>query len=134
MSDPLGLTFGIVGVVSLIFSIYAYYATAKKKSAEVIKQTEQKDRIAHAYNEMAGVLYTIDMIVHPQQPNVTVSALQNLARTARGQAYVVRQSLDEQRQVLKDWKFGELTSSKSKSGSGGSPAGGAVSTSSTSSA
>lgn len=110
--DWLNVFFGIVGIGSFVFSVCTYYKTESKKMVEAAKAAMQKERMRNAHYALASVLHTIDSIVQiPKKGEVTVEQLQDIARLARGQAYIIGKQLEMERRRLKSWKFGELIES-----------------------
>lgn len=110
--DWLNVGFGIVGIVSLVFSIYTYYKTESKKVIEAAKVAMQKERMRNIQYSLIGILHSIDAIVQiPKKGEINVSQLQDLARVARGQVYVLATELKTERKKLDVWKFGELVES-----------------------
>lgn len=110
--DWLNIFFGVVGIVSFVFSIYTYFKTESKKTVEAAKIAIQKERTRNAHYSLQGILHTVDGIVQlPKKGEVTVEQLQDLARIARGQVYLLGKQLEMEQDRLKHWRFGELIAS-----------------------
>jgi hypothetical protein len=111
--DWLNVFFGLIGIASLVFSFYTYYKTESKKSIEAAKAAMQKERARNSYYSLISILHSIDSIVQiPKKGEVTVEQLQDLARVARGQVYVLAKQLQADQNRLKNWKFGQLIESE----------------------
>lgn len=111
--DWLNYLFGGVGIVSLIFSVYTYFRTKSKKTIEVAKASMQKERIRNTQYALKGILNSIDAIVQiPKKEDVSIVHLQNLARVARSQAFILTEQLEMEKRILNNWKFGELIQSE----------------------
>lgn len=108
----LNVVFGVVGIVSLVFSIYTYYKTESKKVIEAAKVAMQKERMRNTQHSLIGILHTIDAVVQiPKKGNVTIAQLQDLARVARAQVFILANELKAERKRLDTWQFGKLVES-----------------------
>lgn len=111
--DWLNIFFGVIGIVSLVFSVYTYYKTENKKVIEAAKVAMQKERIKNSHYALTGILHTVDSIVQiPKKEEVSTEQLQNLARVARGQVYLLGKQLEIEHARLKNWQFGKLIESE----------------------
>jgi hypothetical protein len=110
--DWVNILFGGVGVISFIFSIYGYYKTESKKAIEAAKSAMHKEMIRNARQSLRGILYSIDSIIQiPKKSEVTIDQMQNLARIARSEAYLLAQQLEIEQKKLDGWQFGKLIES-----------------------
>ena len=72
--------------------------------------------IREQYKALVGgstaVLHTIDSIVQlPKKRAVGIDELQDIARLARSQLYLVLQQVDESQKALGEWRYGEVIAS-----------------------
>lgn len=110
--DWLNIIFGLVGVASLVFSIYTYYKTESKKAIEAAKTAMIQERIRNAHFAVTNALNTVDTIVQlSKKDDVTVKQLQDLARVARKQTFILGKQLEIEEKRLEGWRFGEMIES-----------------------
>ncbi|MCB9300976.1 MAG: hypothetical protein H6566_10040 [Lewinellaceae bacterium] len=105
--DTLNLVFGSVTIIAFIFSIYIYFKEESKKTIEAAKNATQIERIRNMKNSIGGVFNTIDMIIQiPKKGNISVDQLQDMARVARQQVFVIGKQLEMEEEQLKKWEYG----------------------------
>jgi hypothetical protein len=114
--DTLNIIFGIIGIVSLLFSIFTYYKAESKKAIEASKAAAQKEMIRNVSYSIAGILHSIDAIVQaPKTRSVTIAQLQDMARVARGQTYLLANQIKIEKDRLENWRYGELVKTETSS-------------------
>ncbi len=110
--DTLNIIFGIVGIVSLVFSIYTYYKTESKKTVEAAKNAVQKERYRNIRLSLLGIYHSVDRIVQtPKKGEISVSHLQDLGRSARTQIFVLSKQIELDQKKIDEWQYGKLFSS-----------------------
>lgn len=110
--DTLSIIFGIVGIISFIFSLYTYFITESKKVIQASNRAMQLERIRNSKHTLLGILNNVDAIVQiPKKGNVTIAQLQDLARVARSQIVVLAKQLEVEEKQMEGWRFGKLLES-----------------------
>lgn len=110
--DWMNIIFGAIGVISFGFSIYSHFDKETKKSVEAAKNATQKELLRNANLSLTGILNTVDMIVQlPKKENITVEQMQNFARIARKEAYILSMQMQSRQKALNEWRFGEIIES-----------------------
>lgn len=110
--DWINLIFGVIGVISFGFSIYSHFDKESKKTVEAAKNATQKEMLRNAHLSLMGILNTVDMIVQlPKKENVSIEQMQNFARIARKEAYILSMQMQSRQKALNEWRFGEIIQS-----------------------
>jgi hypothetical protein len=110
--DILKIVFGLVGISSLLFSIFVYFNSKSKKIAEAAKIAVYKEKLRNTHYASTAILHTIDSIVQiPKKGEVTIDQLQDIARVARGQIYLLVKQIEIHQKDINNWRFGELIKS-----------------------
>lgn len=106
----------ILSIISLIASGIGIYEFANKK---IIKAREQanvelmKQRLNSQHEGLESLLHSIDAIVQiPKHRQATTDELQDLARVARAQAFILRRGIKQSKKHLDNWRFGNLIQSE----------------------
>ena len=107
--DILNILFGLITIISFIFSIFIYFKTESKKVTEAAKNAMMRERIQNIQTSLAILLNTIDAIVQlAKKSNVTVKQLQEVARLARFEAYELTKQINNEIKFQESWKFGKI--------------------------
>lgn len=110
--DWINLIFGVIGVISFGFSIYSHFDKESKKTVEAAKNATQREMLRNAHLSLMGILNTVDMIVQlPKKENVSIEQMQNFARIARKEAYILSMQMQSRQKALNEWRFGEIIQS-----------------------
>ncbi len=108
--DLLNIVFGVVGLISFIFSIYTYFKTDSKRSIEAAKNAMYQERVRNVQYSLSNILRNVDALVQlpKKDDGMTINQLQNIARLARAQLFVLSQQLETEQENLGKWRFGEF--------------------------
>ena len=110
--DWINIGFALVCIGSFIFSLYAHFKTESKKAIEAAKIAMHKERVRNVHFGIVKIINAIDAIVQlPKKGNATVEQLQDFARLARGESYLLARQLEMEEKQLKDWQFGKMVES-----------------------
>jgi len=111
--DFLNIFFGVVGIISLVFSIYVYNKSESKKSIEIAKAAIQKERYRNIRFSLLGIYYSVDSIIQiPKIEKASIQQLQHLARNARAQLIVLTKQIEIEQKKIDEWRYGKLIESE----------------------
>lgn len=111
--DVLNLVFGLVTVVAFLFAIYVYFKEESKRAIEAAKNATHIERIRNTKNSIGGIFNTVDMMIQiPKKGDISTEQLQDMARVARQQIFVIGKQLEMEENQLKEWEYGKNFSSQ----------------------
>ena len=106
--ELLNLGFGIVGIVSFMFSIFVYMKSEKLRKTELEKNNSHKVRLQTMRSAMTDLLATIDALVQmPKSGTISIAQMQNVARVARAQGFRIAENINDEILLSNAWKFGK---------------------------
>lgn len=111
--DTLTIFFGLITMVSFFFAIYQHYRTKKHAVIEESKIIIQSEKLGDIYENLRSLGSNVDMLIQiPKNHEVTIQELQNIARGARSQIYVLMKIIKGEQERLEEWRYGKMISSK----------------------
>jgi hypothetical protein len=107
----------VISVLSFALALFESWRNQILKVREKANVELVKQQLTSLLNGLESALHCVDAIVQiPKQREATIVELQDLARIARGQLFVLLRGFKDSRVQIDAWQFGQLLRSQNFTG------------------
>ncbi len=107
-----GVVASVATVISTLLALWQYWKQRSAALSERERIILQKERLRTAVAVAMSGAEAVNLIIQRgKQDDVTITELQSIARTVRGNLVLLTRQLEQEASFLENWQYGQLTSS-----------------------